>query len=97
MSKKNKFDLTVLVKDGFAKEGEKFYFVSDPKFFCTVKKMPNHEYKVEYKKETHTIHHIAQVFLGTEPPDHASKWLRNEAGKTMYELWQTHLENQLAA
>ena len=98
MSKnKNKFDLTTLVKDGYAKEGEKFYFVSDPKFWCTIKRTPTHEYKVEYKGELHTIHHVAQTFLGAEPPDHANKWLRNEAGKTMYELWQYHLEEVMAA
>lgn len=92
MSKaKNKFDLTHLVRDGIVKEGETLFFVSDPKFTCTVKKMPNHEFKVEHKGETMTVHAACQKFLGTEPPDHASRWIRNTNGKTLYELWQQTL------
>ena len=97
MSKKNKFDLTGLVHAGYFKEGDKLYFVSDNAFWCTVKRMPNHEYKVEYQKETYTIHAIAQKFLGTEPPDHASRWLRTEKGDTLYQLWQMNLEEKMAA
>ena len=59
--------------------------------------MPDHEFKVEYNKEIYTIHAVAQKFLGTEPPDHASRWLRTESGKTLYELWQTELETKKAA
>lgn len=90
--KKNKFDLTHLVHDGLVKEGETLFFVSDPKFTCVVKKLPNHECKVEHKGEVVTVHAISQKFLGTEPPDHASRWLRNSNGKTLYELWQSSLE-----
>lgn len=94
--KKNKFDLTHLVKDGFVKEGETLFFVSDPKFSCVVKKMPDHEFKVTVKGEVLTIHAAAQKFLGTEPPDHASRWLRNNDGKTLYELWQYTLMEEAA-
>ena len=94
--KKNKFDLTHLVKDGFVKEGETLFFVSDPKFSCVVKKMPDHEFKVTFKGEVLTIHAAAQKFLGTEPPDHASRWLRNNDGKTLYELWQYTLMEEAA-
>lgn len=97
MSKKNKFDLGNLVKAGYIKEGEKLFFVSDPAQFCTVKRMPNHEYKVENKAEIFTVHAIAQKFLGTEPPDHACRWLRTEKGATLYELWQTVLDEKAAA
>lgn len=90
--KKNKFDLTHLVHDGIVKEGETLYFVSDPKYTCVVKKLPNHECKVEYKGEVITVHAVSQKFLGTEPPDHASRWLRTANGKTLYELWQNSLE-----
>lgn len=95
--KKNKFDLTHLVKDGLVKEGETLFFVSDPKMSCVVKKMPDHEYKLECAKETLTVHAVAVKFLGTEPPDHACRWLRTANGKTLYELWQYSLEEQLAA
>lgn len=95
--KKNKFDLTHLVRDGFVKDGETLYFVSDPKYTCTVKKMPDHEYKVEHKGEALTVHATAQKFLGTEPPDHACRWLRNNDGKTLYELWQNSLYEEEAA
>ncbi len=95
--KKNKFDLTQLVHDGFIKEGETLYFVSDPSYTCVVKKLHNHECKVEHKKEIFTVHAISQKFLGTESPDHASRWLRNANGKTLYELWQTSLSNEEAA
>ena len=98
MSKnKNKFDLTHMVRDGFVKEGENLYFVSDPKYTCTVKKMPNHECKVVYKGETLTVHAVCVKFLGTEPPDHATRWIRTAAGKTLYELWQQTLVQDEAA
>ncbi|NUM88963.1 MAG: hypothetical protein HUU37_07150 [Bdellovibrionales bacterium] len=97
MSKKHKFDLTHLVRAGYLKEGETLYFVSDPKFTCTVHKMPNHEYKVEYKKEVLTLHAVAQKFLGTEPPDHASRWVRTSSGKTLYEIWQEDVGGEQAA
>lgn len=95
--KKNKFDLTNLVHEGVVKEGETLYFLSDPKMSCVVKKMPNHEFKVEHAKEIFTVHAIAQKFLGQEPPDHACRWLRNDNGKTLYELWQNTLAQEEAA
>jgi hypothetical protein len=94
--KKNKFDLTHLVRDGFVKEGESLFFVSDPAHSCVIKKMPDHEFKVECKGEVLTVHAVAQKFLGTEPPDHASRWLRNGEGKTLYELWQNSLMEDAA-
>lgn len=95
--KKNKFDLTSLVHEGVVKEGETLYFLSDPKMSCVVKKMPNHEFKLEQGKEIFTVHAIAQKFLGQEPPDHACRWLRNNNGKTLYELWQNTLAQEEAA
>lgn len=95
--KKNKFDLTHLVSDGVVKEGETLFFVSDPKMSCVVKKLHGHECKVEFKKEIFTIHAMAVKFLGTEPPDHACRWLRNANGKTLYELWQNTLAMEEAA
>ena len=94
--KKNKFDLTALVHDGMVKEGETLYFVSDPKMTCMVKKMPNHEFKVEFKTEVMTIHAVALKFLGQEPPDHACRWLRTNNGKTLYELWQSNMIEEAA-
>jgi len=95
--KKNKFDLTHLVHDGIVKDGETLYFISDPKHSCVVKKMPNHEYKVECQGEVLTVHAVSTKFLGTEPPDHACRWLRNASGKTLYELWQESLIVEEAA
>ena len=97
MSKKNKFDLTHMVKDGLLKEGEKIYFVSDPKMFGVIKMHPGGEYKVEYAKETYTVHTFSQKCLGMDPPDHASKWFRNEKGKTLFDLWQIDNEIREAA
>ena len=94
--KKNKFDLTHLVQDGSIKDGEMLYFVSDPKLTCMVKRMPNHEYKVECRGEVLTVHAVAVKFLGQEPPDHACRWLRNVKGKTLYELWQNTLMEEAA-
>jgi hypothetical protein len=87
VSKKHKFDLTKLVHDGFVKDGQVLFFVSDPKMTCTVTKQPNHEYKVIVGKETTTIHAFATKCLGMDPPDHAAKWFRTDAGKTLYEIW----------
>ena len=89
MAKKNKFNLTNLAHASLVKEGDKLMFVSDPAQACTVHKLPNHEYKVKTAKgEETTVHIFVQTCLGQEPPDHASKWLRNESGKTLYDLWQ---------
>lgn len=90
MSKKHKFDLTALVHQGYLKNGETIFFVSDPRMSCVVTKQPNGEYKVFAQKETMTVHAFAQKCLGTEPPDHASKWFRTEAGKTLFELWHAN-------
>ncbi|HLE00915.1 MAG TPA: hypothetical protein VJB59_11680 [Bdellovibrionota bacterium] len=85
--KKNKFDLTSLVHDGHLKDGETLYYVSDPSRNCKVVKQPNGEYKVNTGKETTTIHAFVLSCLGQDPPDHASKWLRTDNGKTLYEFW----------
>lgn len=89
MSKKKKFDLTALVHSGYVKDGQVLYFVSDPSKTCKVARQPNGEYKVTYGKETTTVHAFVQSCLGQEPPDHASKWLRTESNKTLYEFWQS--------
>lgn len=96
MSKKHKFDLTGLVHHGYIKDGESLYFVSDAKHHGVVTKQPNGEYKLKVGAETLTIHAAAQKFLGQEPPEHASRWLRNSGGKTLYQLWQTDLEEAAA-
>jgi hypothetical protein len=97
MSKKHKFDLTTLVRHGHVKAGETLFFISNPAFTCTIKMMPNHEYKVEHKAEIYTVHAMSQKFLGTESPDHASKWLRTQKGTTLYDLWQQDLAQEEAA
>ena len=88
--KKHKFDLTHLVHDGFVKEGETLFFVSNPKSTCQIAKQPNGEYKVKVAAEILTVHAFAQRCLGTDPPDHASKWFRNEKGVTLYEMWHAN-------
>lgn len=93
MSKKGKkFDLTKLVHHGAVKEGETLCFVSDPSKTCRVVKQPNGEFKVAVGKETITVHAFAQQCLGQEPPDHATRWVRNQAGKTLYDIWQFDVE-----
>ena len=93
--KKNKFDLTTLVHDGYLKDGQKVAFVSDPSKAAIVKKQPNGEFKLEIKGEVLTVHAFAQKCLGTEPPDHAPRWLKTvdgpQANKTLYEIW--HIED----
>ena len=85
--KKNKFDLSSLVSDGVVKEGQTLFFVSDPAKKCTIVRQINGEYKVSMGKETMTIHAFAQKCLGQDPPDHATKWIRTEGIKTLYDLW----------
>jgi hypothetical protein len=96
MSRKNKFDLTHLVHAGFLKDGETVYFVSDPSKTGVVTKQPNGEYKLKCGGNLVTVHAAAVSFLGQEPPDHASRWLRNGAGKTLYELWHAEEEAEAA-
>ena len=95
--KKGKFDLSRLVHDGFAKEGEKFYFVSNPSQWFAIARQPNGEYKITTPEGTSTVHAFASKCLGAEPPEHASRWFRNEQGKTLYELWHAGEEDQYAA
>lgn len=94
--KKNKFDLTHLVHEGYVKDGQTLYFVSDPTKTCRIAKQPNHEFKVIVGAETITVHAFAQRCLGTDPPDHASKWIRDEKGKTLYEHWQADAYSEAA-
>lgn len=96
MSRKHKFDLTSLVHAGSLKDGETIYFVSDAAKTGVVTKQPNGEYKLKCGPETITVHAAAQRFLGQDPPDHASRWLRTGAGKTLYELWQADSEAEAA-
>lgn len=99
MSRKNKFDLTSLVHKGYLKENERLSFVSDSSKFCRVWKMPNNEFKVKVTsgetEKIETVHAFVQECLGMEAPDHASKWLKSESGKTLYELW--HVDDSEAA
>lgn len=85
--KKGKFDLTHLVHEGYLKDGQTIYFVSDPKKTAKVSKQPNNEYKIQVGAETMTVHAFATQLLGQEPPDHASKWFRDEKGTTLYDFW----------
>jgi hypothetical protein len=95
--KKNKFDLTQLVHDGYVKDGETLFFVSDPTKTCKVTKQPNGEYKVAVGAETLTVHAFAQKCLGQEPPNHASAWFRNAGGKTLYDFWHQNDDYSYAA
>jgi hypothetical protein len=97
MSKKNKFDLTHLVHQGVLKDGETLFFVSDPTKTCTISKQPNHEFKVVVGgKEVTTIHAFAQKCLGMDPPDHAAKWFRTAANKTLFDIWHASQESDAA-
>ena len=96
--KKGKFDLTRLVHDGFVKDGETFFFVSNPSMNCKVVKQPTGESTVSTADGITTVHAVAVKCLGTEPPEHASRWFRNEKGHTFYEIWQSSEEqDQYAA
>ena len=88
--KKHKFDLSHLVSEGSLKDGQTLYFVSDPAKKVTIVRQINGEYKVSNGKETMTIHAFVLQCLGQEPPDHASKWVRTEANKTLYDFWHAH-------
>ena len=85
--KKHKFDFTNLVHEGSIKDGDTLFFVSDPAKTCKVAKQPNGEYKVVVAKEVMTVHAFAVKCLGQEPPDHAAKWIRTQAGTTLYDFW----------
>lgn len=95
--KKHKFDLTHLVHLGLLANGQTLFYVSDPKKTCKINKQPNGEYKVTVGIETMTIHAFAQSCLGQEPPDHATKWLRTEQGKSLYEIWHSDQDIEDAA
>ena len=92
--KKNKFDLTSLVHDGYLKEGDTISFVSDPAKTAKVVKILNGEFKltVTGTPAPVTVHAFAQTCLGQEPPDHAAKWFKGPNGKTLYEIWQSTME-----
>ena len=87
MSRKKKFDLTHMVHLGMLKDGETLQYVSDPKMTCKIAKQPNGDFKVTVGAETMTVHAFAQKCLGQDPPDHASKWLKTQNGKILFDLW----------
>jgi len=87
VSRKKKFDLSHLVHQGVLKDGETLFYVVDPKKTCQIAKQPNGDFKVIALGEVMTVHSFAQKCLEQEPQDHAAKWLRNSAGKTLFELW----------
>ena len=95
--KKNKFDLSHLVHEGSLKDGQSLQYVSDPSKTCKINRQPNGEYKVKVGSEVMTIHAFAQRCLGQDPPDHASKWLKTDSGKTLYELWHAEEDYLQAA
>ena len=95
--KKGKFDLTQLVSDGNVKDGQDLYFVSNPKQTCKITKMPNGEFKVTANGEVMTVHAFATKCLGMDPPDHATKWLRDEKGSTLYDFWHANDDYSHAA
>ena len=95
--KKNKFDLGALVHDGCIKDGETFYFVSNPALTFTVNKQPNNEYKIKTADGVTTVHAFAAKCLGTEPPDHASRWFRNDKNVTLYQFWKADEDESYAA
>src|SRR5262245_36760086 len=93
MAKKGKFDLSNLVNSGIVRNGETLYFVSDPSKSGSVARQANGEYKLALDGDSVSVHAAAQKFLGQEPPNHASQWLRNGEGKTLYQLWQSQNED----
>jgi len=95
--KKGKFDLSQLVQGGQVSDGQELFFVSNPKQSCKVQKQPNGEYKVIAGGETMTVHAFATQCLGTEPPDHATKWIRDEKGSTLYDFWHAEDDYSYAA
>jgi hypothetical protein len=95
--KKGKFDLTKLVHDGYLKDGETIYFVSNPAMTAVVQKQPNGEFKIKTPEGTTTVHAFATQCLGSEPPEHASRWFRNMKNETLYQLWHAGEEDQYAA
>ena len=95
--KKGKFDFTRLVHDGFLKDGETLYFVSNPSMTCTVQKQPNGEFKIFTPDGTTTVHAFATKCLGMDPPEHASRWFRNAKDQTLYQLWQISEDESMAA
>ena len=86
--KGNKFDLSSLVQSGIISDGEKIFFVSDPAKAGSITKAPGGDYKLNCDGDVVSIHAAAQKFLGQEPPNHASQWLRTHSGETLYQLWQ---------
>lgn len=99
--KKGKFDLTALVHDGYLKEGQTLFFVSDASKTCKIQKFPNGEFKVKIETgkvvELMTLHQYATKLLGMDPPDHAAKWFRTEDNKIIFDIWHAHDEAAEAA
>ena len=96
--KKKKFSLTKLAHKHLLNEGDTLYFVSDDSITCKIYRQDfDGEFKVQVEEEVLTVHEFATRCLGAEPPDHASRWFRDKAGKTLYELWHAEDDIDLAA
>lgn len=91
MSKKGKFDLGALINEGLIQEGEKLFFVSDQTLSGSVVRHVNGEFRIDVEGNALSPHAVTHRFLGQEPPTHASHWLKNEKGETLFSLWQKAL------
>ncbi len=90
MSKKNRFEIGTLVKEGLLKEGQELEFISEPQIQCKVVKHGKSEYKLAVGAKVLTLHQFVTECLKTDPPDHASKWVRVRGGKILAEIWSEY-------
>jgi hypothetical protein len=86
---KYKLDFNTLVVDGYIQEYETLYFTSKQQIYFQVVKLANNSYglRVEgYDDGELSLLDFVTKCLGQDPPDHSSKWIVNNRGKTLYEL-----------
>lgn len=92
----NHVDLEQLVKNGFLKKGETLFFVCDPQSTCTIAKADSGEYKLKQGSQIFSVQELCEEWLGSDFEDDPHNWIRNDAGKTLFDLWQSCRKNEAA-
>lgn len=92
MGKKNKFDLTTLVKEGYINVNDKLTYAADPNLYATVVRHPGGDFKLFVDETYYTCHTLVVKWMGMEPTNAAINWLKTPDGRQLNEVWEDCLE-----
>lgn len=91
-----KIDLNTLVKTGYLNKGDTLFFVCNPECTCTIAKGDSGEYKLKHGSQIFTVEELCEEWLGSDFDDDPHNWIRNDAGETLFDLWQVCKKGKVA-